>query len=121
MARPTKYNKEMLPIILEKFSSGASVCEICADIGICRETFYNWTEEYPEFLDTYKKGLSLSQAWWEKIGREGALGDKPINPTMWIFNMKNRFHQEWKDKHEVESHNDHKITIERKIINSKDD
>lgn len=99
MARPTKYNKEILPLMLEKFKEGASVCEICADLDISRETFYNWTKQYPEFLDTYKKGLEYSQAWWEKIGKAGTVGKLNINPTMWIYNMKNRFREEWHDRY----------------------
>jgi len=99
MARPTKYNKEILPKILDKFKEGASVCEICADIGISRDTFYKWVKEYHEFSDTYKKGLELSQAWWEKIGKAGTIGKLNINPTMWIYNMKNRFREEWHDRY----------------------
>jgi len=102
MARPTKYNKEMLPIMLEKFKEGASICEVCVELDITRETFYQWQKENKEFSDTIKKGLALSQAWWEKIGKAGTVNKLNVNPTMWIFNMKNRFREEWHDgfKHE---------------------
>jgi hypothetical protein len=26
-----------------------------------------------------------------------------LNSTVWIFNMKNRFKDEWKDRHEIET------------------
>lgn len=99
--RPTKYKKILAKRLPEMFKDGQSVCEVCVDLGIHKDTFYEWVKLYPEFSDAYKKGLSLSQGWWEKLGRGGAAGKIEIQPATWIFNMKNRFHDDWKDKHEI--------------------
>lgn len=101
MGRPTKYKSEYAKTLPLMFSEGQSVCEVCGQLGISKETFYTWTEKHPAFLDAYKKGIALSQQWWEKAGRAGAIGKIPLNPAVWIYNMKNRFYQDWKDRAEM--------------------
>ena len=39
---------------------------------------------------------------WEEIGLKIARGEIKGNPVAWIFTMKNKFHDDWKDKQEVE-------------------
>lgn len=102
MARPTKYKKDMLPVLIECGKQGMGVVEMCAEIGISRETFNEWRKSNKAFSDTVKEALAYSQAWWEKLGRDGSMGEKQINATTWIFNMKNRFRDDWRDKQEVE-------------------
>jgi hypothetical protein len=102
MGRSTKYRKELAEALPELFKDGKSVCEVCGELGISRETFYRWVDVHPRFRDTYKEGLALSQQWWEKAGRAGAIGKIPIQPAVWIYNMKNRFRHDWTDKSEIE-------------------
>jgi len=96
--RPTKYRKELLEGLPERFAQGQSIEEVCRDMGISRQTFYVWMEKHKQFHDTVKKGLALSEAWWHTLGRAGASGKAQINPAVWIFNMKNRFN--WSDRKE---------------------
>jgi hypothetical protein len=95
--RPSKYDPSILEDIPEMFRNGESIEEVCRDkLKISKQTCYNWMKEHPEFLDSIKQGLGLSEAWWHTLGRAGASGKAPINPAVWIFNMKNRFG--WSDK-----------------------
>ena len=98
--RPKEYTEEVALEIAERlpgmFEQGESVAEVCAELGMCKETFYRLAAEHPEFSNAYKKGLQLSEAWWTKLGRAGAAGKVDIQPTTWIFNMKNRF--KWTDR-----------------------
>lgn len=105
MARPTDYRKEYCEKVLALMAEGASKAEVSAELGCSFQTFLNWQQAHPEFLDAVKQGEKLSQAWWEKLGRQGASGAVPVNPTMFIFNMKNRFRDEWSDttKQEVKA------------------
>jgi len=98
--RPTKYTADLCERIIPLFAQGMSVYEVCGEIGIWTEAFYNWVKQYPEFSNAYKKGLELSRAWWEKVGRSGSIGKTKINPATWIFNMKNRFN--WTDRTNTE-------------------
>ena len=107
--RPTKYNKALCKLLPDMFSGGESVAEVCASLEITKDTFYRWVKEHSEFSDAYKKGLTLSEAWWAKLGRDGAQDKDRIQPATWIFNMKNRF--KWTDREE------HEITAEVKTAN----
>lgn len=105
MARPKK-GLDVLPegwreIILDMYTEGASDIEVMARIRISRDLFYRWLEEEPEFSDAIKMGHVLSESWWTRHGRRMATGEAEGNPTVWIFNMKNRF--KWRDKHEIDN------------------
>jgi len=109
MAHPggsNKYKPEMLNVVIELMREGASKVEVCAEIGIDKATFYRWCDPksdqfQADFCDTVTFGEQLCQAWWEKLGRTGTQtdseGKNKVNPTMYIFNMKNRFKDDWKD------------------------
>ena len=102
--RPKEYDEQWVKNHLDKlpamFKDGQSIAEVCAELGMCKDTFYRLKKEYPVFSDAIKNGELLSEAWWSRLGRKGASGAAEINPTTWIFNMKNRFG--WKDKKEVD-------------------
>jgi len=93
--------------ILSLYAEGASDVEIRGLIiekmeGRDSCTFHlweRWLEEVPEFLETIKKGRELCQIWWESQGRKN-LQNRDFSPTLWFMNMKNRFRDDWKDKHE---------------------
>ena len=106
MARPTKYKKEMCETVIELMREGASQEEVCGHLDISRETFYRWKEENQEFSDTVKRGIQLSQSWWEREGRI-SLRDREFNYTGWYMNMKNRFY--WTDKPKTKK--DENVTI----------
>ena len=90
MSRPSKYKEEYKEKVLELMKEGCSIAEICLELDICRQTFYNWCEENKEFLDTKKKGEDFSEGWWLKQGRKN-LQNKEFSYTGWYMNMKNRF------------------------------
>jgi transposase-like protein len=98
IGRPSEYKPEwMLNKAIDLMSEGASKVEVAAELGITRETLYDWMKKHPEFSDTIKKGEQLCEAWWEKHGRR-SLHDQKFNATLWYMNMKNRF--KWSDRQE---------------------
>jgi hypothetical protein len=105
MSRPTKYKEEYNQKILDLMKEGCSIAEICLELDICKQTFYNWCEQNKEFLDSKKKGEDFSEGWWMKQGRLN-LTNKDFSYTGWYMNMKNRFG--WRDKSEIE--NTHTVT-----------
>lgn len=106
--RPTVYNaKVMLPKVIELMSEGASLIEVAPALGIDKSTLSDWTDEKSprfnqEFSSTIKKGIDLSNAWWERNGRKN-LKNKDFNYVGWYMNMRNRFG--WADKQEIKQDN----------------
>ena len=86
-----KYKPEFVEELPSLFAQGEDVLEVCADLGICKATFYEWVNKYPEFKKAYSLAKEKSKAWWLKLGRAGACGKADINPAVWIFNMKAKF------------------------------
>jgi len=99
--RPTKYKEEYADIVMNLMYEGASIVEVCHELKICKQTFYNWCKEHDMFLDSKKRGVDFSEGWWCKQGRI-QLENKEFNSTLFYMNMKNRFG--WADK--VESKTD---------------
>ncbi|AUR90449.1 DNA-packaging protein, partial [Vibrio phage 1.144.O._10N.286.45.B3] len=103
VGRPTKYKKEYCDTVVEFMSDGSSKVQFCAYVGICYETFMTWQREHEDFLASVKRAETVCQAWWESKGQKAIFGEvEGFNPTGYIFNLKNRFPQHYKDKHEVD-------------------
>ena len=103
--RPPKFKKSMLLAIERMTAEGACKSEICAEIGISRETMKQWTDPnglyYNEiFSDTVQLCLQDSEAWWRKKGRKN-LTTTGFNTQLYSLNMKNRF--SWGEKISVDS------------------
>lgn len=100
--RPSKYKPEYCDALIKHMGGGLSFETFAALCDVCRDTLYDWTAAHKEFLDAKRKGEMQSQFFWEKVGREGALGTiEKFNATTWIYTMKCRFPKQWGDKQEV--------------------
>lgn len=97
--RLCKYREEHLSLVEDGFKEGASITEICAEIGICRDTWNEWEHTNKVFSDTVKRFKPCSEAWWMTKGRVN-LENKQFSPVLWYMNMRNRFG--WRDKQEIE-------------------
>lgn len=101
--RPTKYDPAMCEQVIEFGKQGMSQTEMQVRLGIHHSTFMAWRDEKPEFSEAINEALRHSQAWWEAKGREATFGGcDGFNATSYIYNMKNRFRHDWRDRHEVE-------------------
>lgn len=110
--RPTKYREEMCERVVEYGKQGMSLCEMCSNLGIWHDTFDRWRNDKPKFSAAVKEALRESQAWWERKGREATMGGvEGFNATSYIFQMKNRFRKDWRDKHEVAHDVSGEITV----------
>lgn len=75
----------------DMFKDGESVAEVCVELGIAKSTFYLTIDRYVDFAEAYAMGKMHSEAWWQKLGRAGAMGKIKIQPAVFIANMNNRF------------------------------
>ena len=101
--RPSKYDPAMCETVIAAGEQGMTLAEMADAIGVTRETLRQWVNDRPEFSSAVKEGLDKAQAWWERKGREATFGEIPgYNATSYIFQMKNRFKDDWRDKVEQE-------------------
>lgn len=99
MARPTKYKPEMIDILNGMGGEGEGKAEMAVALDISRETFIVWQDDNEAFSDAVKRAVQRSQSWWEKQGRKHTFDrGEGFNATSFIFNMKNRFPDDWRDK-----------------------
>lgn len=98
--RPIDYKPEYCQLLIEHMGNGYSFEAFAAIVNTCKQTLYNWLSDHEEFLDAKEIAFERSRLFWEKVGIDiSAKGEG--NATAYIFNMKNRFRQEWRDKHET--------------------
>jgi hypothetical protein len=102
LGRPTDYRPEYCEKIIEIMREGASAVEFCAEIGIHKDTLYEWNKFHPAFTDAFMRARLLCQAWWERQGRENLTdtseymgGSSKFNDRLWNKNMACRFKDDW--------------------------
>lgn len=114
--RPTKYKSEFCDAVIECGKQGFSKTEMAVSLGIAYSSFDLWSNEIPEFSDAVKEARRQSQAWWEAGGRKGTFGEiEGYNSTSYIFQMKNRFRDDWNDTQRVvgsEPDGSHKLKMD---------
>lgn len=116
--RPTKYDPSFCDTVLESGTAGKTLAGMAEDLDIDRSTLNDWMEQHEEFSRAVKRGLQKAQAWWEDQGRIATFGGvEGFNATSYIFQMKNRFRDDWRDKQEREHSGSVKYEkVERVIV-----
>lgn len=76
--RPSKYTPEMCEKVIDCMKKGYIVEEVCAELGIHRDTFFEWVKSNPDFSDCYKKGKSAFIAFWARAYKKVMMGI-PLN------------------------------------------
>jgi len=72
---PTLYREEYCDSIIEFGKQGFTVSELCCEIGIHKDTFYEWVKQHSKFSDSFKKYKGFKEAWHQKLFRKMAIGD----------------------------------------------
>ena len=107
MGRPPKYDEEYCEKVISLGKEGLSLTQIALELDISRSTLYEWRDKYDDFSDALKRAREFAQGFWENALKQAALGTNPEgvtpNPTLMIFQMKNRFPDEWREK-QVQEH-----------------
>lgn len=119
--RPTKYKPEFCDIVIAVGEEGGTLIEMAEACDVHRETIRDWAKVHPEFSDAIKRSEQKAQVWWVRLGKAATIGGvEGFNPTSYIFNMKNRFRDDWRDKHEVDNTSSDgsmtPTTIERVVV-----
>jgi hypothetical protein len=110
--------KELAKLYCEHLAQGLSKQSF---VDCCFKTIESRIEKEPHVFPSEKreieKALRESRRWWEQVGKDNVVNKEEmtkdsegniivkktsLNSAAWIFNMKNRFKDDWKDKHETE-------------------
>lgn len=99
MGRSSVYDSTAPAMVIKVMKQGGSIIEVCATLGIGRRTFYNWLDKpgYEDFTEAVDVGLVHAQAWWENIIRDQMTNPTGIPIPAWIFVMKSRFREDYKE------------------------
>jgi hypothetical protein len=105
--RPTLYEPSYCDLLIEHMSKGFSFESFAGLVKVARSTIYEWVDKNPDFSDAKKVAEEQCRLFWEKTALEGLQvqtgpGAINLNTTMWIFQMKNRFPKEWRDRQQTE-------------------
>lgn len=102
LGRPTDYKPEYCQLLIEHMGNGYSFEAFAAVVNCNRDTLYEWVKVNEDFSDAKKIAMERSRLFWEDIGIKLCKGVlMGGSATAYIFNMKNRFKNEWRDKHET--------------------
>ena len=91
---PTVWTTIMKRRVETLFGQGASIAEVCREMGVSRNTFKTWRtsvdSQKSSFRDVVTMGLEASEAWWIRQGREN-IDNRSFNNNLWALNMVNRW------------------------------
>lgn len=94
-----KYGKWLEPdglLLLNAWArDGLTDEQIAKNMGICRDTLYQWKRRFPDIFDALKKGKEVVDIEVENALLKSALAG---NLTAIIFWLKNRKPEAWRDK-----------------------
>lgn len=99
--RPTGYDPEYCNKVIEWGKLGKSRTWIACELGICKQTLYNWAENNTEFLDALTLAKQFEQRHWEDLG-EKYLTTQNFSQNCWSRNMAARFPEEWRESKNVD-------------------
>ena len=75
------------------------------------EKHLNENIEFRPLKKELEKAEREGLKYWEQLGKDIASGEIKGNPVAWIFTMKNKFPEEWKEKQTTEVTGDRKSVV----------
>lgn len=97
----SKYDPEFARRVVELGREGKSLAQIAATFCVAARTMNRWSEAHAEFAEALDLAKTYAQAWWEDKGQAGITMGKRFNTAAWIFQMKNRFADDYRERQEV--------------------
>lgn len=96
--RPSEYDPTYCERIIALGEGGASVAEMAYELGVVKQTLFNWSDAHPEFMDAFTRAKLASQVWWERKGRVGMeKSSQEFQAAIWSRSMAARFPDDWRE------------------------
>jgi len=115
--RPSNIGKIDFDMVFKLYKMGLTDKQVAEIINISESTLNNYKKEYPEFLQSLKRGKEISDntvvnALYQKaIGYNG----NPPDTTACIFWLKNRLPGEWRERQTIDQTIEDKTVTEIKL------
>jgi hypothetical protein len=128
---PAEFKEEYCQMLIDHMASGLSFDSFAGVISCNRDTLYEWVKQFNIFSDSKKEGEQKNLLFWEKLGKDNILNvsksestgkgntksmSKSLNSSVYIFNLKNRFPKQWRDRNETEITLDSKSDLNEKEL-----
>lgn len=75
--RPSKYDPAYCPQLVEHMTNGGSLTSFAHNIGINKDTVYEWAKVHADFSDALKRGQGALEKWFEGLFQRMAAGQLP--------------------------------------------
>ncbi len=98
--RPTKYVDTYCNEVKDFMGQGYSLTAFAGEIGVSRETVYEWERTIPEFSDAVKTARAKRTGFLEKDLLNNTMAGPQV--TARIFALKNACAAEWREKQDIE-------------------
>ncbi len=66
MGRKSKYEPDMPDRLIEFMAEGLSFEACCGELGVSKDTGYEWLKRFPEFAEAKLLGEGRGQLFWER-------------------------------------------------------
>lgn len=112
----SKWNdiKDKLTLVEGWARDGLTDIQIAENLGISKDTFYEYKKKYSDFSDSLKKGKEVIDYQVENALLKNALEG---NVTAQIYWLNNRKPKQWKNKRESTENNSEEITKVEQLLN----
>lgn len=110
--RPSKYDPSYCDKVMELGKDGMSPVQIACELEVPRTTLLSWAEQHEEFSTALTRAKDYEQAWWERAGMNGMVGDK-FNAAVWKKSMEARFRGDYTERKELTGEGGSAIKVER--------
>ena len=91
--------KEVKATVINMFGEGRGLAHVARELGVSRQTLYNWADNDPSLFDTLEHGRDLSLAWWEEKATTAAI-EGTGNAPLFKFLMTNMHRRDYKERHD---------------------
>ena len=98
MGAPSKYKPEYCEKLVSHMASGMSFASFAGIIKVTIVTVYEWCKVHGDFSKAKAEGTAANLAFWEQQGIDGLWIEKDgkkLNTSAYVFNLANRFPDEW--------------------------
>lgn len=113
LGRPTLYQPEYCPAVIEMGKQGKSPAYMASFFNIDRITLMRWAEAYPDFGTALSRAREHAQAWWEEDAQRN-LGSKHYQSQLWRYNVMGRFKDDYGERQQV----DVNVTLREALVAS---